>query len=530
MGAFVDLYTFLGVKLTLETAVAGVSLVMTVRFTTSFIVSWLTAILRTTYVRELQSVSYDRALDARVGYFDEHGSDNVLNAIVTQATYAGRVITYFMRTVQETLLSLMYLALALYLAPWLAIGTAVVLGSIVLIVRYTFEGGYSLGDKVADANESVQQFVQAGVQGIRDVKLFGLEAELRDRFNSAIDQFAASQIRLRRNRTAMDNFYQLIIAVSVFVLIYAALRFTDMGIGSLGVFLFAMFRLGPRVSRLNNILYQLDGNLPHLIRTQDFIAELERAAEVSAGNREVPSRVDEVSFEDVRFSYGDEQVLSGLTFSVERGEFAAFVGPSGAGKSTIVSLVTRLYGPDDGEIQANAISIDEFGIDEWRSQVSVVRQNPHIFDDTLRYNVTVGNRHASQEAIDDACDIAQVTEFMGELPNGYETRLGDDGVRLSGGQRQRVAIARALLKDADVLILDEATSDLDSTLENRVHSGIEEMEQDCILLVIAHRLSTVTNADCISMLENGQIVESGAHDELMDAGGHYAELYGLQSN
>ena len=168
-------------------------------------------------------------------------------------------------------------------------------------------------------------------------------------------------------------------------------------------------------------------------------------------------------------------------------------------------------------------------IDEWRSRIAVVRQDPFIFNDTLRYNLTIGNRDASQAELDRVTRIARLDEFFDELPNGYDTQLGDEGVRLSGGQRQRVALSRALLKDADVLVLDEATSDLDSNLERQVQKSIESMERDYAMIGIAHRLSTIKNADRIYTIDNGQIVETGQHKELIDNDGRYAELYTIQS-
>jgi subfamily B ATP-binding cassette protein MsbA len=237
-----------------------------------------------------------------------------------------------------------------------------------------------------------------------------------------------------------------------------------------------------------------------------------------------------VTFDEVAFSYvSSEQVLDGVSFSVERGEFVGFVGQSGAGKSTIVSLLARLYEPDSGEIRADEVPIEEYDVIEWRKHVSIVRQDPFLFNDTLRANITVGNREATQADVERVAEIACVTEFLGDLPDGYDTELGDDGVRLSGGQRQRVAIARALLKEADLLVLDEATSDLDTHLEEEVHRAIERMERDYAMIAIAHRLSTVTGADQIYTMESGRIVESGAHKELVEVGGQYAGLYASQS-
>ena len=169
-------------------------------------------------------------------------------------------------------------------------------------------------------------------------------------------------------------------------------------------------------------------------------------------------------------------------------------------------------------------------IDEWRDHVAVVRQDPFIFNESLRYNLTIGNRDVSAEQLREVADIACINEFLDELPDGYDTQLGDDGVRLSGGQRQRVALGRALLKEADILILDEATSNLDSDLEKEVQKSIESMEREYAILAIAHRLSTIENADRIYTVDKGRITETGPHEALVANGGKYAELYGIQSS
>lgn len=529
---FVLAYDAIGVPFTISYLVAGVAGIMTIRFTSSFLVAWLRGAIETQYVRYLQEEAFDNALNAKIGYFDKEGSDNILNAIVTQAEYAGRVIRFGLQSVEQGLLSLMYVGIAMYLAPVLTVVTALFLGVATFLFRNVLEGGYSLGDEVAAAKEGIQTNAQAGTQGIRDVKLFGLADELRSEFSSSVARFERSRIRLIRNQSAITNFYQLTTAVTVFVLIYVALTFSSLALGALGVFLFATFRLGPKVSNLNKLVYRVEGELPHLVRTQQFVGELRRNREPADGTRPVPEVIDSVEFDDVRFSYdsSDETILRGVSFEFDSDEFVAFVGPSGAGKSTIASLLGRMYEPDSGEIRADDVPLDEFDVREWRSRVTLVRQDPHVFNETLRWNVTLGKRDATQAEIDRVCEIAKVTEFLDELPDGYNTVLGDQGVKLSGGQRQRVAIARALLKDAELLILDEATSDLDTSLERAVHEGIEGMDRDYAMLVIAHRLSTVTNADRIYTMEAGEIVESGRHEELVTRNGRYSELYSLQSS
>jgi subfamily B ATP-binding cassette protein MsbA len=529
-GMFVDAFEFVGVPFTLEYVILGVAAVMVVRYTSSFLVGWSRAILGEDYVRHLQQVAYDKALDAEVSYFDERGSDDILNTIVTESTFAERVIKQATKLLEQSFIAGMYLSIALYISPFLTILAIVLLGGITYLLRYSVESGSSIGDRVAEANRRIHESAQAGMQGIRDVKLFGMGEELYDTYDESVNEKARSRIKLRRNEAAIDNFYNLTTAVTLFGLIYIALTFASLSLAALGVFLFAMFRLAPRASTLNNMVYKLEGKIPHLYRTQRFLEELERRREPEGGNKPVPESIKQVAFDDVTFSYHDgETVFEGLSLSVSGDEFAAFVGSSGAGKSTIVGLLTRMYEPDSGEVRANGTPIAQFDVDEWRSQISVVRQHPFIFNETLRRNVTIGNREATQEEIERVCEIAQVTEFFEELPNGYETMLGEDGVRLSGGQKQRVALARALLKDAELLVLDEATSDLDANIEETVHRAIERMDRDYAMLVIAHRLSTVINADYIYAVEDGNIVESGTHEELISQDGAYSKLYETQA-
>jgi len=528
LGMFLTVYQTVGVPFTLEFLIIGICAVMTVRFTMSFLVAWFKSILQKRYERDLRRQTFDAALDAEVGYFDDEGSDDILNAIITETRYSGRVIKQGVQSMETFFLVLVYLSVMLYIAPLLALAALALLGGITFLLRYVIEPAYTVGSRVARANQNVQQAVQAGTQGIRDVKLFGLSDEVFESFRESVQRYTTSSIGLARNKAAIQNFYDLAAALVLFGLIYVGFALTGLSLGELGIFLLAMFRMSPLVSRLNSQVYNVEGNISHLVRTQDFLDELKERQE-DDGEKSV-SDVNRIKFDDVRFSYNeDETVLRGISFDMERGGFVAFVGQSGAGKSTVVSLLVRMYDPDDGEIRGDGVPIQEYDIDEWRSRVAVVRQNPFIFNDTLERNVTVGNRDATREEVERVCEIAKVDEFLDDLPNGYESQLGDDGVRLSGGQRQRVALARALLKDADFLVLDEATSDLDSSLEKEVQASIEAMERDYGIIAIAHRLSTVKNADTIYTLDDGEIIEAGSHEELLEDEGEYAELYAIQS-
>lgn len=525
---FTTIYHALGVQVTIGTLLVGVAVVLTFRYMGSFAITWLREIIRSAYIRKLQTDAYENLLAADVAYFDEHGSDEILNAIITQTREGAHAIYSLGRLIEMGFLTLIYIGIMMYIAfvPTLVLGLA--LGVLAVALRFGLAPGYTFGDEIADANERLQEVIQAGAQAIREVKVFDIRDELFSKYEDAITQYVDARVRKRRNQSILINIQQLIVALVALIFVYVALVLFALPLEFVALLLFAMVRLGPNVSNLNNILYDLDTYLAHEVRTQQFIDDLRNRNEPTGGTETVPDRIERIRFEDVSFTYQDNlSVLRNLSLDIEGGQRVAFVGRSGTGKSTIISLLTRFYRPTSGSITVNGIPLEKLDLQEWRDRIALVRQTPYIFNETLRYNLTLGDRDATESEIEQACELAGVTEFLDDLSDGYETVLGDEGVRLSGGQKQRVAIARAVIKagDGDLLILDEATSEVDSRLEERIYLAIERLDLDLTVLIIAHHLSSVRNVDRIYALAEGRISESGSHPELLDNGGVYADLY-----
>ena len=236
----------------------------------------------------------------------------------------------------------------------------------------------------------------------------------------------------------------------------------------------------------------------------------------------------EVEFRDVHFKYDDDYVLQGVNLSAKRGEVIALVGPSGGGKTTLVSLITRFYDPSHGAVLMDGVDIRKRTLKSLLEQIALVDQETILFNDTIGNNIRYGKIDASEEEVEAAARAAFAHDFITELPEGYQTNIGDRGVRLSGGQRQRLCIARAILKDAPILILDEATSALDTESEQMVQQALNNLMKNRTTFVIAHRLSTITHADRIVVLEKGAVAEMGNHEALMESDGLYSRLHGMQ--
>jgi subfamily B ATP-binding cassette protein MsbA len=297
--------------------------------------------------------------------------------------------------------------------------------------------------------------------------------------------------------------------------------------GSFGAFFAAMLLLYEpfkKLSRTNNVLQSAFAAAERVFRMMDEPAEVTN----DDGGVELPAGSHSIAFEQVSFRYGQDWVLRDVTLEIGAGEVVALVGMSGGGKSTLADLIPRFYDAQEGRVVIDGIDVRRIRLSSLRAQIGIVTQHTFLFNDTVRANIAYGSIDRDFGRIVDAARLANAHDFIMRLPEGYDTVIGELGVRLSGGERQRIAIARALLKDAPILILDEATSSLDSESERAVQEALEHLMQGRTTLVIAHRLSTVRRADRIAVLVHGRIVEHGTHDELLARGQEYRKLHDLQ--
>lgn len=412
--------------------------------------------------------------------------------------------------------------------------------TLILLIAYPIAFGpvIALGNRVRKRAKTAQKQVgevtsllSEGFQSGRVVKAYGLEGYQTDRMHKGFLTRAKLYLKVLADKAAVDPILEVAGGAAIAgVLAISAWRIAD-GATTLGDFLGFIGLIGlaaPEFRALGTLNAVAQEGGAAADRVFDVV-EADPVVKDSPNAQPVGDMKGAVQFDNVEFAYPDgTKALKGLTFSIAPGETIAFVGPSGAGKSTIFNLLLRLYDPTSGKIMLDAFDIASVKGADLRHQLALVAQDAALFDDTIAANIALGRLGAAQEDIIAAAKLANAHDFIESLPGGYDAPVGEMGRNLSGGQRQRVALARAILRNAPILLLDEATSALDAESEARVQAALESFSQDRTTLVIAHRLSTVRNADRIIVLDDGRVAEQGRHDELMAKGGVYARLASLQ--
>jgi ATP-binding cassette subfamily C protein CydCD len=386
----------------------------------------------------------------------------------------------------------------------------------------------NLGAKARDALGLLSAYVTETIQGLSDLVAFQAVAGRRRGFMDLVRGYQGTRLELLRDLSSQTGRLEIVtglggLAVAVVGARLAAehhLLATTLPL----LILLALASFLP-ISEIAQVGRQLADTIASTRRY--YAVQREKPTVVDGPLRPpAPAGGSAIRFERVGFTYPGARrpALSGVDLAVRAGSTLALVGPSGAGKTTIANLLLRFWDPSDGRVVLDAVDLREFGLDHLRARISLVSQDTYLFNDTLRANVALARPEASETAIHRALEQAALADFVESLPDGLNTMVGERGVQLSGGQRQRVAIARAFLKNAPTLILDEATSHLDAVSEAQVHGALDALMRDRTTIVIAHRLSTVRNADLLAVLDSGQLVETGSHSELLARGGLYTRL------
>jgi len=475
---------------------------------------------------------FAKLMNESVAFFSERHSSEFLARLTAGANSVTQVLSLLINAVGRDLLSLIALVVVMVTQdPYMAIFGFLVAPPAMMVLRKLVKRIKGLAHDQFTGTADIMETMQESLQGIRTVKAFTLEQTMRDRIDAsinAVEQNANKMARVsNRSRPLMETLGGFAIAGA---LMYGGYRVVAMGAtpGQFFSFLTAFLLAYEPAKRLARLNIELNGSL---IGARKLLEIVDSPASEPADDDKPALKLTDAQVElcDVTFAYRpNEPILNRMSFVAEPGKVTALVGPSGGGKSTVLALLLRLYEVTDGDILIDGQVISEVSRASLRHQTAYVGQDVYLFRDTIGQNIAFGKAGASHAEIVAAAKAACAHDFIMGFPLGYDTPVGEHGTQLSGGQRQRIAVARALVKNAPIILLDEATAALDSESEKQVQEAIEHLCQNRTTIVIAHRLHTIMHADAILVVEGGEIVERGRHDDLLRRGGRYASFFRLQ--
>ena len=477
-------------------------------------------------VHDLRAELFHKLHDLPKSYFDSNQSGQLINRITFTTTQVSGAASNAVKTlIREGFLLIglfVYLLILNFKLTLLLIGTAPLIAIIVYVAGKRLK---KLATKIQTAMGDVTHIASEAVDGHVEIKSFNAQEYENSRFLIANESNRNQNLKLEATGNMATPIIQVLVSISLSIVAYFALG-AKLGISLDAETFVAFFTAAGLMAKPIRQLSSIN------MIVQKSLAEANEIFDQLDQNKEIDNGLNEnliegnIEFKDINFSYDTgSQILSNINFSIEKNDTIAIVGKSGSGKSTIANLIPRFYNHSSGEILIDGTPISEFSLTHLRSSISIVNQSPSLFNDTIAKNIAYGDDSIDVDKLKESARLSGCEEFIENLPEGYESEIGDDGVLLSGGQRQRLAIARAFYKDSPIIILDEATSALDTESELIVQEALEKLISNRTTIVIAHRLSTIENASKIIVLDNGQIVESGRHDELIENKSVYHSLY-----
>lgn len=497
-------------------------------FASTYYISWI----GWRVIKQLRAEIFGKYLTLPTKFYDTASSGELISRITFNSQMvANAASTSLTVVVRDTLTAIGLFALMFY-QSWQLSLTFLVIGPIIgLIVARVSKQFRAISRSIQGSMGDVSHVIQEAVEGSRVIKIFGGQEEELSEFELANERNRAFNMKETMVKALNQPIIQFLVAIALAVIVYIASSgdiVDRISVGSFMSFITAMLLLFAPLKRMTNLNNEIQRGIA---AGESLFAILDLESERDTGTRELSKDINSIEYRDVNLKYQSDKpaVLKDIQLSIASGETVAFVGESGSGKTSLVNLLPRLYELNSGSVLVNGADVDQYTLQSLRGQIATVSQDVMLFNDTIASNIAYGSRKSIDEkTLHAACKAAHAHDFISKLPDGYNTLVGENGIMLSGGQRQRVAIARALLKNAPILILDEATSALDTESERKVQQGLDALMHGRTTMVIAHRLSTIEKANRIVVMDRGEIVEIGTHEELLAKESHYFKLHQLQ--
>lgn len=480
-------------------------------------------------VHKIRTEVFGRYLGLPSRFFDTSSSGHLISRITYNVEQVSAAATEAITVIVREGLTVVGLFIVMVTSNWKLTLIFLCLGPFIgLLVAHVSKRFRKLSKRIMASVGTVTHVTSEVVNGYRVVRIFGGEEYEAKRFNEASSYNLKQSMKMEMTKSINTPVIQILVALAIAILIWLALAPDvrgDMTAASFVVIIAAASTMAKPIRQLTQVNEKIQRGVA---AARDLFAVMDIQPEKDEGTIQLSRAKGELVFKDVCFKYesNPQPILKNINLTINAGETVALVGRSGSGKSTLANLIPRFYELDSGEILLDGIPLDQITLRSLRDQIALVTQQVTLFNDTLAKNIAYGSLEgATEEQLHAVAKQANATAFIKDKEYGFDTLVGDNGISLSGGQRQRIAIARALLKDAPILILDEATSALDTESEKLIQTELDNLMRGRTTLVIAHRLSTVENADKIVVMDEGHIIEQGKHHELLEANGEYAKLY-----
>jgi len=477
---------------------------------------------------KLRSDIFDLLLKVCYRFFDHNSSGRLLNTLSNETWQTSDALSMFVSLIITTCTIIVYVVLLMFISWKLTLIVMAFMFFVAVLTRLLTRSVKNLGKKLTMANAELAVRMLEGVEGMKVIRAFGREVYEKTRFDAVSKQLSRVLLKQTFIKDALNPIYEILSDLLLVFILFKTLH-DPSNLPSLLVFIFVLYRLQPRIKSFDVTRVALVA-LTASVKEVTTLLDRSNKPYIISGNVRFRDLNQGIHFKGVTFKYNpmEKPALKDVSIFFPAKKTTAVVGPSGSGKSTIVKLILRFYDTAENNIFVDNEALNDLDVTSWRSQIALVSQDVYIFNTTVRENIAYGHLDANEDDIIDAAKKANAHDFICQLPNGYDSKVGDRGIRFSGGQKQRITLARAIIRKPSILILDEATNALDSISEHLIQDALDALGQDRTVIIVAHRLSTIKQAEHIVVLDEGRVSEQGNLSQLLNLDGLFTTLHNLQ--